>query len=481
MRLERDRTPRESWSYSGEVWTGDDGRAVVVLPPYVRAHRAGFDYELTPVCPASSTVVAEEIVDHIFTIESDEPHVKIAWRVTPAARAAGVEGRPEMTKGLARLAASTLLVAVAISAPGAFSAVVVMEAPSTHRVPLGNTEPTAVRDPATHPALRKLLASAVSRAQAPGGVLLVKTPRWGWRGRFGVARLARSYGTDEVSARVPMPANGRFRVGSITKTFTATLVLRLVEAGVISLDDTVERWLPGRLPDGAGALITVRNLLQHRSGLQDAPFIFAGLFSVAGPPGTFYYANANYALLGEIVAAATDSSYEQQLRTRVLDPLGLTRTEVARGPVTPAGLVHGYSPKPATPHGLRIDETSWTDSTSAAAASIVSDAADLARFESALFTGMLIPRAQVALMQTPGSLEGFDSAGYTAYGLGLMRFPTRCGEAWGHRGTAFGYTAYMLSTKDASRSVVLLLNDGLLPDDTVRKLNPFVERALCSS
>ena len=74
--------PRESWSYSGEVWTDSDGRAVVVLPPFVRAHQAGFDYELTPVASHCSAVVADEIVDDRFAIRTDEPHAKVAWRIT---------------------------------------------------------------------------------------------------------------------------------------------------------------------------------------------------------------------------------------------------------------------------------------------------------------------------------------------------------------------------------------------------------------
>jgi hypothetical protein len=75
-------TARESWSYSGEVWTGDDGRAVVVLPAFVRSHRAGFDYELVPVEADCSAVVTEAIVEGRFAIETDVPHVKVAWRVT---------------------------------------------------------------------------------------------------------------------------------------------------------------------------------------------------------------------------------------------------------------------------------------------------------------------------------------------------------------------------------------------------------------
>ena len=74
--------PRESWSYSGEAWTDGDGRAVVRLPSFVRTHRAGFAYELTPVASRCSAAVAEEIAGDRFTIATDEPHAKVAWRVT---------------------------------------------------------------------------------------------------------------------------------------------------------------------------------------------------------------------------------------------------------------------------------------------------------------------------------------------------------------------------------------------------------------
>jgi hypothetical protein len=73
---------RAGWSYTGEVWTDGEGRAVVVLPPFVRAHHAGFEYELTPVDSASEATVTEEIADGRFTISTDQPHVKVGWRVT---------------------------------------------------------------------------------------------------------------------------------------------------------------------------------------------------------------------------------------------------------------------------------------------------------------------------------------------------------------------------------------------------------------
>jgi hypothetical protein len=75
--------PREGWSYSGEVWTDESGRAVVVLPPFVRSHRAGFEYELTPVDSGCSATVAKEIVEGRFTISTNRPHMKVAWRITP--------------------------------------------------------------------------------------------------------------------------------------------------------------------------------------------------------------------------------------------------------------------------------------------------------------------------------------------------------------------------------------------------------------
>jgi hypothetical protein len=74
---------REPWSYSGEVWTDAQGRAVVVLPAFVRTHRAGFAYQLTALEPDAEARLVEEIADGRFSVATDRPHVKVAWRVTP--------------------------------------------------------------------------------------------------------------------------------------------------------------------------------------------------------------------------------------------------------------------------------------------------------------------------------------------------------------------------------------------------------------
>jgi hypothetical protein len=73
---------REPWSYSGEVWTDANGRAFVVLPSFVRAHRAGFEYELTPLDSRANARVAEKVGGHRFAVATDQPHVKVAWRIT---------------------------------------------------------------------------------------------------------------------------------------------------------------------------------------------------------------------------------------------------------------------------------------------------------------------------------------------------------------------------------------------------------------
>jgi D-alanyl-D-alanine carboxypeptidase len=318
--------------------------------------------------------------------------------------------------------------------------------------------------------LRSLLSTLVATAKAPGGVLLVRTPTGTWRASVGAAQLR---------PERPLQVTDRFRVASVTKTFTAALVLRLVSEGALSLDDTVERWLPGRLPNGAGSAITIRALLGHRSGLVNEGDDL-GPITVAGPPNSFHYANANYQLLGAVVEAATGATFADELASRILEPLDLTRTELAAPADVPPGLVHGYSPAPARPGGPRLDLTTVPYLAPAPAGGLVSTAADLARFASALVSGQVVPSDLLALMRTPGSVAGYPTAGYTAYGLGLMRFPSPCGAAWGHRGRTPGYTSYVLFSANGRRTAVALLNDGTLPDTLALKVDKVVADALCT-
>ena len=317
-----------------------------------------------------------------------------------------------------------------------------------------DTRAAPAAEPKRSATLRGILEELAARSTAPGGVLLVQTPGGTWRGATGVARR---------TPRQPMAVAGRFRVASITKTFTATVVLGLVADRKLALDDTVAKWLPGRLPKEA-AEITVRDLLSHRSGLTDAGKI--------EPRGRFRYADGNFLLLGEIVEAVTSSTFEERLADRILEPLRLTRTELRPSP-PPGDIVHGYLAN----GGPDVTGSLYTRR-AAPAAALVSTADELARFERALLRGRVIPARFVKEMET--SISRFGQ-GY-AYGLGLSRSPARCGAAWGHAGRTFGYTGWMLSTASGKRTVVALLNTGVDLNDPKlwRRLEGLVTRALCA-
>src|SRR4051794_5105097 len=206
------------------------------------------------------------------------------------------------------------------------------------------------------PRLRTALDRLVA-AGAPGAVVLVRD---GNR----TVRLARGFA--DRARKTPMRVTDRFRVGSVTKTFVATLVLQLAGESRLSLGDTVERWLPGLVPDGKA--ITVRELLNHTSGLYDyvndgdttvfEPLLQGdlghvwaprGLVAVAVkppphfPPGARWrYSNTGYVVLGLIVEAATGHSVGAELQQRIFGPLGLHRTSFDSAPSIAGAHAHGY-------------------------------------------------------------------------------------------------------------------------------------------
>jgi D-alanyl-D-alanine carboxypeptidase len=221
--------------------------------------------------------------------------------------------------------------------------------------------------PHGRPRPRALLAALVHNG-APGVVALV---------RKGDQVHTFAAGLADVKLRRPMRTALRFRVGSLSKPIVATLVLELVAERRLRLSDTVARWLPGLIP--AGAQITVRELLQHRSGLYNytnelIPSILTGqrplnyvwtphqLVHIATahppdfPPGTrFEYSNTNYVVLGLIVERVTHTGLERYAQRTLFGPLRMTSTSFALGRVSGAH-AHGYAPFvppfPAVPGGL---------------------------------------------------------------------------------------------------------------------------------
>jgi len=332
------------------------------------------------------------------------------------------------------------------------------------------------------------LLERVVEAGAPGVVLVVRdgsTIRTDVRG---------------VPARRParhVRAGDRFRIGSVTKTFVATVVLQLADEGRVSLDDTVEEWLPGVVPGGRA--ITIRQLLSHRSGLFDYvedPKVFAPynqdpahawdprqLVEIAAahpapfsPGRRFAYSSTNYLLLGLIVETATGTPLEQQLRERIFQPLGLRQTTFAPRFVTDP-YIHGHrSPShqgiiTGPPVDTNLEAASWTW----AAGAIVSSADDLRRFFALLLEGRLLPARMLRLMETVGP------AGSLRYGLGIAAFTTPCGDAWGHTGNVQGTVTVAWNRRDASRQIVLVVNTYPLTGDLEAAVHRIQIAAFCDT
>jgi D-alanyl-D-alanine carboxypeptidase len=231
----------------------------------------------------------------------------------------------------------------------------------------------------------------------------------------------------------------------------------------------------------AGGRITVTELLQQRSGLPD----FTGtpqvgsvsrsavtrvwtsrelLRTIAGrrldfAPGTqFEYSNSNYLMLGLLIERVTRMPLERYAERTIFAPLQMRSTSFALGRV-PGAHAHGYEsqgpPFPAVPGGLR-DVDVGNGSEWAAAGSLVSTAADLDRFFRALFTGRIIPRPLVVLMQATRLAQ--EGLGFDGYGLGLEATRTGCGTALGHGGSVWGYRAIVRASRTAEHVIVLLVN-----------------------
>jgi D-alanyl-D-alanine carboxypeptidase len=339
-----------------------------------------------------------------------------------------------------------------------------------------------------------VLAAALPAAQArpPSLRPIVKA------GAPGALLFEQHGGVASRSALRLRPADS-FRIGSLTKSYVAAVVLQLVGEGRLALDDPVSRYLPGIVPGADG--ITIRELLGHTSGLPDfdglpavlAPYIGGDLGYVwaprdlialavaqpaTGAPGAaFAYSNTNYLVAGLIVESVTGKPLGAVLRQRIFRPLGLRHTAFGLTGTSPRPSAHGYS---VPPGGSRLDVTTLTPYSWAAGA-IVSTAADIARYYRSLLTGRVVPRALLRTMLTtlPDPNGDFPGQGY---GLGIARFPTPCGVAWGHNGDTPGYVVYALSSRDGSRQAVLFVNEDAesLPHGVGHAFIAALTRAYCA-
>ncbi|MFI9149681.1 serine hydrolase domain-containing protein [Streptomyces sp. NPDC053367] len=350
-------------------------------------------------------------------------------------------------------AALTAATAAALSAALAGPA---LSAPAPHVV--GQHRPT-------YDAMR-----AAVRDGVPGVTATARDAHGTWRAAAGVG---------DLRTGAPRTPADRYRVGSITKTFVATVLLQLEAEGRLSLDDSVEKWLPGvvRGHGHDGRAITVRQLLNHTSGIYDYTsdrdfgrtyFLKDGflrhrydtqppaaLVAVAMrhrpdfAPGTDWsYSNTNYVLAGMLIEQVTGRPYGTEIRDRVIEPLHLRATSVPGTRVTvpkPSGRAYGKLAE--EPTGPTYDVTELNPSLASAAGEMISDSADLGRFYRALLGGRLLPPRQLAEMKTTVEIDGIPGA---RYGLGLIDRELSCGvHVWGHGGGIHGSSSEAVTTPDA--------------------------------
>ncbi|MGD3108320.1 serine hydrolase domain-containing protein [Streptomyces sp. YGL11-2] len=308
-------------------------------------------------------------------------------------------------------------------------------------------------------------------------------------------------GVADVRTGARVPVDGQVRVASNTKAFTATVVLQLVGEGRVALDAPLERYLPGLVRGEGidGRRITVRQLLQHTSGLPNytdflgdfATYRHAHLSprvlldralahkAVFAPGTNWSYSNTNYLLAGLLVEKVTGRPLAEQITRRVIDRIGLRHTYLPGAGEERLRAAHPEGYRAVKGGGPLEDVTEMDTSWAWAAGQLVSTPSDLNRFFTALFGGALLRPAQLAQMRStvPAGHGLWPGA---RYGLGVISTPLRCGGLmWGHGGDIPGYRTRTGVTDDG-RAVTLAVTADPAPvaqdpDDSL----DFLDGVLC--
>jgi D-alanyl-D-alanine carboxypeptidase len=324
----------------------------------------------------------------------------------------------------------------------------------------------------------------------PGVILGVAVPG---QGRYlGVA------GTVSIDDPTPLDPSRHFRVGSITKTFTATAVLQLVDDCLLELDATIDRWQP---TIANADRITVRQLLNHTSGIDDYdnspafndvfnadplfvwdPQQLVDLGAALGPqfpPGTAWeYSNTNFVILGLIVESITGQPLEQVMADRIFTPLGLADTSFPTTPAMPAPATQGAEVTIDDMGNLVREEIfNFSPSATWAAGAIISTLDDLQVWAQALATGALLspgvqeerltfvsmvgPDSPSGVVFTPTPLGNPGPDLPVGYGLGIFA----AGGYLGHNGSVPGYESMMVFDP-VTGTLIVELHNGRVFEET---------------
>jgi D-alanyl-D-alanine carboxypeptidase len=335
-------------------------------------------------------------------------------------------------------------------------------------------------------ALDRALEELVTMDGGPPGVIAIV--------QRGSHREVHSFGVRNLRGDLPMRAKDHMRIASAAKAFSGAVALSLVSKGVLSLNDTIGELLPD-LPEAWHA-VRLRQLLNHSSGIPDFSLdegfrdaLIASPQNAPPPeellsfvydedllfnPGLrYHYSNSDNIVVGLMIEAATNRSYESQLQKRVFGPLGLTETTLPVGANLTKPFIHGYDLSESPPEDVsEIIAAGW----SWASGGIVSTPGDLNRFIRGYVGGRLFgseTRSKQRQVIEGGGSEP-PGPGKNAAGLALFRYRTRCGTVWGHTGNTPGYTQFAAASADGRRSVTVSVNAQFTPTSG----EPAVFRAL---
>ncbi|WP_067570714.1 serine hydrolase domain-containing protein [Nocardia acidivorans] len=366
-----------------------------------------------------------------------------------------------------------------------------------------NQDPAPAANSAHHDQTIVDAMNAAVRGGFPGVQVVITGP---------AGRRTLTAGKGDLATGAPIADDARVRIGSNTKTFVATVVLQLVAEGKLDPDAPIERYLPGVVQGTGndGNRISVRQLLQHTSGLPDylaggdpelraatntpqldvtredtrwTQYLPADLVRLAmtmppqfEPGARSVYTNTNYLLLGMLIEKITGHTAAAEIGTRVIDELGLRDTYY---PAAGETVIRGPHPKGyQVLDGKQLDFTdlnpSWADS----AGGMVSTGADLNRFFTALLKGDLLSAAQLAQMKRTVPFDRMPGGGY---GLGLIRVANSCDrEIWGHGGSIPGFETRNGVLPDGT-AVTVTVNQLPTDEASADLATAVADAALCTS
>ncbi|MGG3050295.1 serine hydrolase domain-containing protein [Bacillus tropicus] len=282
-------------------------------------------------------------------------------------------------------------------------------------------------------------------------------------------------GIADLTTKKPMKADFRFRIGSVTKTFIATVLLQLSGENRLNLDDSIEKWLPGVIQGNGydGNQITIRQILNHTSGIAEymnskdfdimdtkksytaEEFVKMGISLPPdfAPGKGWSYSNTGYVLLGILIEKVTGNSYAEEVENRIIEPLDLSNTFLPGNSSVIPGTKHarGY---------IQLDGASELKDVTyinpgSSDGDMISTADDLNKFFSYLLSGKLLKEQQLNQMLTtvPTDREG------AGYGLGIVEFKLPNGvSVWGHRGSVLGFSTFVGGTLGGKHTLAVNLN-----------------------